>query len=75
MMRTSTGSISVTKIIQKTTLRNGKRKYTMAKAESSEMAILPMAMVSALIKLMPIIGKAGGKVLPRVLVPPNKASR
>src|SRR5262245_64538309 len=28
MMRTSTGSISVTKIIQKKKLRSGKRKYT-----------------------------------------------
>src|SRR5215216_4605800 len=41
MMRTSTGSISVTKIIQKNTLRSGKRKYTMANDAMMEMAILP----------------------------------
>ena len=41
-MRTSTGSISVTKIIQNTRLRSGKRKYTTANALSSEMAILPI---------------------------------
>jgi len=29
-MRTSTGSISVTKMIQNAILRNGKRKYTTA---------------------------------------------
>ena len=29
-MRTSTGSISVMKMIQNAVLRNGKRKYTMA---------------------------------------------
>jgi hypothetical protein len=42
-MRTSTGSISVTKIIQKKTMRNGKRKKTIAKADRKEMTILPTA--------------------------------
>src|SRR3989337_1957132 len=40
MMRTSTGSISVTKIIQKKKLRRGKRKYTMANEAMIEMATL-----------------------------------
>src|SRR5213592_1473721 len=39
MMRTSTGSISVTKIIQKKKLRNGKRKSTMANEAMIEIAI------------------------------------
>ena len=73
-MRTSTGSMSVMKIIQNTTLRSGNLKYTMAKADSSEMAILPMAMTSALTRLMPIIGKAGGNLLPWLFSPPNSAS-
>ena len=63
-MRTSTGSISVMKIIQNTMVRPGKRKYTTAKADSSEMAILPMAMTSALTRLTSIIGATGGSVLP-----------
>src|SRR5438132_1222660 len=37
-MRTSTGSISVMKIIQKHRPRSGKRKYTTANADSSERA-------------------------------------
>ena len=51
-MRTSTGSMSVTKIIQKTTCLPRKSKYTMAKAESSEMAIFPAATPSATIALL-----------------------
>src|SRR6478752_2657736 len=43
MMRTSTGSMRVTKIIQKKNLRNGKRKYTIANEAMIEMAILPKA--------------------------------
>ena len=43
MMRTSTGSISVMRIIQKTTALPRKSKYTMAKADRMEMAILPTA--------------------------------
>src|SRR3954465_5715263 len=39
MMRTSTGSISVTKIIQKKKLRSRKRKKTMAKEATIEIAI------------------------------------
>ena len=54
-MRTSTGSIRVTKIIQKTIFLNGKRKYTMAKADSSEIAILPMLMTSAVTRLIHIM--------------------
>ena len=74
-MRTSTGSMSVTKIIQKTTLRRGKRKYTMANADSMEMVILPMAITSALIRLTSIMGAAAGYLLPMLLSPPNSASR
>ena len=40
-MRTSTGSISVTKMAQNASMRNRKRKYTIANADSSEIAILP----------------------------------
>ena len=65
-MRTSTGSISVTNTIQNTRFLAGNRKYTMAKADSSEIAILPMAMISALARLMPIIGNAGATVAPVV---------
>ncbi len=74
-MRTSTGSIKVTKIIQNTTLRSGKRKYTIANADSKEMAILPMAMMRALTKLTPIMGRAAGYVLPMLLSPPKSARR
>ena len=42
MMRTSTGSMSVRKIVQKHAIRNGKRKYTIAYAEMMEIAILPI---------------------------------
>src|ERR1700744_393412 len=38
-MRTSTGSINVTKISQNAVLRNGKRKKTIAYADSIEIAI------------------------------------
>ena len=58
-MRTSTGSISVMKMAQKKNMRPGKRKYTMAKADSSEMAILPMAMINAEIRLTIIICPTG----------------
>src|SRR2546428_9944241 len=51
-MRTGTGSIRVTKIIQKTTFLPRKSKYTMANAESSEITILPMATPSATIALL-----------------------
>ena len=37
----------MTKIIQKKNMRPGKRKYTTAKADSSEIAILPMEIASA----------------------------
>ena len=54
-MRTSTGSISVMKISQKNTPRNGNRKYTTANADSSEMAILPTVMMHAVAKLIQIM--------------------
>ena len=63
-MRTSTGSISVMKIIQNTRPRNGKRKYTMAKADSIEMAILPTAITMAVTKLTHSMRPAGGMRLP-----------
>src|SRR2546425_6572596 len=59
MMRTSTGSISVTKIIQKKKLRNGKRKYTMANEAMIEIAILPSAMASAITRLFSIMRPTG----------------
>jgi len=74
-MRTSTGSISVTKISQNTVPRKGKRKYTMAKADSSEMVILPTAITSALIRLVSSMGAAAGTWLPTLFMPPNKAKR
>jgi hypothetical protein len=45
----------VTKIIQKKKLRSGNRKYTIANADSSEIAILPIAMTSAEIRLFTIM--------------------
>ena len=54
-IRTSTGSISVTKIAQKNAMRNGKRKYTSAKADSSEMVILPREMTRAVTRLTTIM--------------------
>ena len=74
-MRTSTGSIKVMKIIQNTRLRPGNRKYTTAKADSSEMAILPSAMVRALMRLTISIGAAGGTRVPYSVTPPNSAKR
>ena len=74
-MRTSTGSIRVTNTIQKTRFLKGKRKYTMAKADSSEMVILPMAMITALARLMAIIGPAAAMADPVLVLPPNRASR
>ena len=41
------GSMSVTKIIQNASCRPRKVKYTMAKAESMEMAIFPTATAQA----------------------------
>src|SRR5260370_31225904 len=42
-MRASTGSIRVMKMIQNAAVRNGKRKDTIANADSSETAMLPAA--------------------------------
>ena len=74
-MRTSTGSISVMKIIQNTRPRSGKRKYTTAKADSSEIAILPMEITSAVIRLTSSIDPAAGSVPPVRVSPPKMASR
>jgi hypothetical protein len=63
-MRTSTGSISVMKMSQNTRLRNGKRKYTIANADSREIAILPSEMTSALTRLTHIIPATGVMRLP-----------
>ena len=52
------------KIIQKHRPRSGKRKYTTANADSSEIAILPSAMTSALTRLIHIIGATGEILLP-----------
>jgi hypothetical protein len=51
-IRTGTGSMRVTKIIQKTTCFPRKLKYTIAKAESSEITILPTAMPRAITALL-----------------------
>src|ERR1700722_17518432 len=48
MMRTSTGNISVMKINQNATCRQGNRKNAMANADSTEMMILPIAIASAM---------------------------
>jgi len=58
-IRTSTGNIKVMKMPQNTALRNGKLKYTMAKALSKEMTILPNAMLRAVTKLTHIIRATG----------------
>jgi hypothetical protein len=58
-MRTSTGSISVTKMPQNTALRNGKLKYTSANALSSEMTILPKAILKAVTRLTHIMRATG----------------
>ena len=71
-MRTSTGSISVMKIAQKHSCLNGKRKYTTAKADSSEMAILPTVMTMAVTKLTHIM-RATGAVEPAPSPPPSNA--
>ena len=44
--------MSVTKIIQKQSIRPRKLKYTMANADSIEMAILPSATVTAITALL-----------------------
>ncbi len=72
MMRTSTGSISVTKMAQKNRFFIGNRKYTMAKADSSEMAILPKVMTSAETRLTHSI-RAAGAVEPAPPPPPKRA--
>ncbi len=60
MIRTSTGSIKVRKIIQKMNERPGKRKYTMANADSMEIEILPIAIASAEIRLTSSMRATGG---------------
>ena len=71
-MRTSTGSIKVTKIIQKTAMRNGNLKYTIANAESKDIAIFPTAMSNAQTKLTPIM-RATEAVEPEPFLSPSKA--
>src|SRR5476651_1401511 len=63
-MRTSTGSISVMKISQKARFLNGKRKNTMAYAESMEIAILPIEITSAMTRLFSSIWPNGAAALP-----------
>ncbi|MNL32676.1 hypothetical protein D3C87_1545410 [compost metagenome] len=71
-MRTSTGSMSVMKIIQKKPMRKGKRKNTIAKADRKEMTILPMAMASATTKLL---NSSRSRLTPTTLsTPPTMAS-
>lgn len=72
-MRTSTGSISVTKMAQKQVFLNGNRKYTMANADSSEMVILPMAITIAVTKLTHIMC-ATGALEPVAASRPNSAA-
>ncbi len=60
MIRTSTGSIRVMKIIQNRAIRRGNWKNATANADSREMAILPVAMVRAMIRLLRIIRRTGG---------------
>ena len=59
MMRTSTGSIRVTKIIQKKNMRSGKRKYTIANDAMIEIEILPSAITIAMMRLFNSIGPTG----------------
>ena len=66
MIRTSTGSIKVTKIAQKQSRRSGKRKNTTAYAEGNEIAILPMAMASAMTRVFSIIAATGWPLVPAV---------
>ena len=47
------------KIAQKKKFLNGKRKYTMANADNSEMAILPNVMTSAVTRLTHIMRATG----------------
>lgn len=63
------------KIIQNTRFLSGKRKYTIANADSSEMMIFPIAMVSAVIRLTHSMGATGAMVDPPEVFPPNSASR
>lgn len=62
----------MTKIIQKKNMRPGKRKYTTAKAYNSEMAILPIEIASAMIRLTYIMRPTGVPEEPPD-EPPNKA--
>src|SRR3990170_5928431 len=59
IMRTSTGSMSVTKIIQKKNMRSGKRKKATAKAEMIEMVIFPVAITRAMIGVFVIMRLTG----------------
>ena len=72
-MRTSTGSIKVTKIIQKKSCLKGKRKYTNAKADNSEMDIFPIAITSAVIRLT-VIMRPTPALEPPLAVPPSRTA-
>ncbi len=71
-MRTSTGSISVMNTIQNASMRRGKRKYTIAKAEISEIAILPTAISSAITNEFHSISPTG---VPPAWLMPEESSR
>ena len=72
MMRTSTGSIRVMKIIQKKTMRSGKEKNTTAKADSREIAIFPTAIRIAMMRLFHSMVLAGTA---KVLRPPPPSAQ
>ena len=59
MMRTSTGSMSVMKIIQKKNMRSGKWKNATANADVIDIAILPTAITNPMIRLFSIIRLTG----------------
>src|SRR4051794_22927649 len=63
-MRTSTGSISVTKISQNAKPRNGKRKNTIAYADIIDTAILPIEITSAMTRLLNSMRPNGAAALP-----------
>src|SRR5579864_6898440 len=63
-IRTSTGSISVMKISQNASVRNGKRKNTIAYAEIIEIAILPIEITSAITRLLNSMRPNGAAALP-----------
>src|ERR1700712_233654 len=63
-IRTSTGSISVMKMSQNARFLNGKRKNTMAYADSIEMTIFPIEITSAMTRLFISMRPNGLAALP-----------